>query len=261
VHAVAQPAGSLWLHLQYFYMAEDEIIKHTKKAYAIFTTAGNGWKHKLKEIFVEILIIVFAVSISIWLHNWSESKHDQKEERAFFIGLKKDLEADITNMTNSERFYRNTLRGIRFFLAAADEQSINQDSINKYSGIFFSSTDLDPHIGRYEGLKSSGKFKIIENEDLLNNIINLHESIIQRIQDLNEKYYRHNEKVETLVSQNAQLAKNGQVTNSAFIANRSDFKILLNISGGFISNNLIPVHETGINKCNEIIIQIDEALK
>jgi hypothetical protein len=242
-------------------MAEDEIIKHTKKAYHIFSSGEHGWAHKLREILVEIIIIVFAVSVSIWLHNWSESKHDQKEAKEFFAGLKKDLEADITNMTNSKIFYANTLQGIRYFASAGDGNNINQDSISKYSGIFFNSTDLEPHIARYEGLKSSGKFRIIENKELLNNIIDLHESIVQRIQDLNDKYYRHNEKLETLISQNTQLTRNGQVTNSALIVNRSDFKILLSKSGGLIANSLIPVHETGINKCNEIIREIDAELK
>jgi hypothetical protein len=41
--------------------------------------------------------------------------------------------------------------------------SINQDSINEYADFFFSSADPDPHLGRYEGLNNSGKFKIIEN--------------------------------------------------------------------------------------------------
>jgi len=242
-------------------MAEDEIIKHTKKAYKIAHSTENSWQHKLKEIAVEIAIIIFAVSASIWLHNWSEGIHDRKEEKEFLIGLKEDLKNDLTNMTHSKIFYENTLQGARYFLTNGDGKNMNKDSVNKYSGIFFSSTDLDPHISRYEGLKSSGKFKIIENQELLNNIINLHEGIIQRIQELNEKYYRHNEKLETLVSQNAQLGKNGDVLNPSVIVNRSDFKILLNVNGGIILNNIIPANEAGIKKCNEIIKQIDEEIK
>ncbi len=242
-------------------MAEDEIIKHTKKAYSIFKSTETNWKHKLKEIVIEVLIIVFAVTVSIWLHNWSEQVHDKKEERAFFEGLKKDLEIDITNMTSSKGFYDNTLRGIGYFLQIGSGMEINKDSINKYSGVFFNSTNLDPLIGRYEGLKSSGKFSIIENKELLNNIITLHESIIQRIQDLNDKYYRHNEKLESLVSQNTALDNMGHISNALQVINRSDFKILLTISSGIIKNNILPAHVKGINKCNEIIGEIDAELK
>jgi len=63
-----------------------------------------------------------------------------------------------------------------------------------------------------EGLKGSGRFTIIENQELLNNLIELHESIIQRIQDLNEKYYLHNQKIATLIAQNTILGKNGKGT-------------------------------------------------
>lgn len=242
-------------------MADEEIMKHTKKAYGILKSKESNWKHKLKEIIVEILIIVFAVTVSIWLHNWSEQQHDKKEEKEFLIGLKEDLAIDIKNMTNSKLFYENTLNGARYFLGIGNSTILNRDSINKYSGIFFNSTDLDPHIGRYEGLKSSGKFKIIENKELLNNIITLHESIIKRIQELNEKYYHHSEKLEALISQNTQLAKNGEIANVLEVTSRSDFKILLGITEGFIANNTIPANGVGINKCKEIITQIDTELK
>jgi len=138
---------------------------------------------------------------------------------------------------------------------------MNQDSINKYSGIFFSSTDLDPNIGRYQGLKSSGKFRIIDNKELLNNIINLHESIILRIQELNDKYYRHNDKLESVIFQNTRLSPNRQIENASMVTSRSDFKILLSVNGGIIVNNIIQAHEDGINKCNEILKQLDEELK
>jgi hypothetical protein len=242
-------------------MSEQEVIKHAKKTYAILKSTENGWKHKLFDIIIEILIIVFAVSVSIWLHNWSEQIHDDKEAKEFFNGLKKDLEIDISQMTNSKVFYENTLSGIQYFLAVGDGKNINKDSVNKYSGIFFSSTDLDPHIGRYEGLKSSGKFKIIDNPELLNNIINLHESIIRRIQELNDKYYQNNEKLESLIIQNIRLANNEKITNASTIVNRSDFKILLKIKMELIVYNIIPAHVDGINKCKEILKQVDKELK
>jgi Family of unknown function (DUF6090) len=242
-------------------MAENEIIKHAKNAYAITKSSGKSLRHKLYEIFIEIVIIVIAVSISIGLHNWNEKRHNIKEEKEFLLGMKKDLQTDIRNMTSSQELYGYTLHGISYILKTGNADNLNQDSIMKYSDCFFSSTDLDPHIGRYEGLKGSGRFTIIENKELLNNLIELHESIIQRIQDLNGKYYLHNQKIATLISQNAILGKNGKVTNAVSIAGRSDFKILIGTMGGLIANNIIPIHKTGILKCREIIEQIDRELK
>ncbi|MEI6683086.1 MAG: DUF6090 family protein [Bacteroidota bacterium] len=242
-------------------MAENEIIKHAQKAFSIMKSPGKDIRHKLGEILIEILIIVIAVTISIWVHNWNEKRNEKREETAFLTGLKKDLQCDIENITSSRNFYASTLQGISYFLKAGSVQTINLDSINKYSDCFFSSTDLDPHIARYEALKSSGRFIIIENKELLNDIIELHESTIKRIEELNVRYDRHTQQIASLISQNAILGKSGQVTNSASMLGRSDLRILMSTSWGLIANNIIPIHKTGISKCQGIISRIDQELK
>jgi len=81
---------------------QDEITKHTRKAY-------KAWKHpqhspweKVKEIIIEICIIVFAVTLSIWLHSWSEHRHEQDEARAFLKDLKDDLQSDIKELAEQK---------------------------------------------------------------------------------------------------------------------------------------------------------------
>jgi hypothetical protein len=242
-------------------MTENEIIKHAKKVYTVFQSAGIGIKDKLKDIVIEIVIIVFAVSISIWFHNWSESIHDHGEEIEFLTGLKQDLQSDIDNMEGSRDFYITTVQGIRYFLNSSKGGSLQKDSIMKYSSVFFSSTDLDPHVGRYEGLKSSGKFKIVRNKELLNTIIDFHETLVQRIQVLDEKYYQHKEKLEAVVEQHVELSKDGSIRNAGQVLKRSDVRILLELSGGLITNNIIGVHDRGIKKCHDIMSQIDKEIK
>jgi hypothetical protein len=242
-------------------MAELEVIKHAKKAYKIVKTENMGFKAKLIDILTEIVIIIFAVSISIWLSNLSERHHDRKEEKEFLSGFKKDLQNEISRMKNSKDFYLNTLKGIGYFIRASSQTSLNRDSVNRYSSIFFSSTDLYPQIGRYEGLKSSGKFKIIENRELLNNIIELQETIVLRIQTLNEKYYQHAQKLEAIVEQNVKLGDKMEIINAVDVVKRSDMIILLSTSVGMIKGNIIGIHDVGITKCEQIISQIDEELK
>ena len=76
-------------------MAEQEVIKHTKKVFNILGNKNSSFWHKLKDFVLEIFIIVFAISISIWFHNWSEHKKEQKTAKTFLIGLKGDIQADI----------------------------------------------------------------------------------------------------------------------------------------------------------------------
>jgi len=51
-------------------MAEEKIIKHTGEAARALMKENVSWKKKLQEFFFEIFIIVIAVSITLWFHNW-----------------------------------------------------------------------------------------------------------------------------------------------------------------------------------------------
>ena len=81
-------------------MSENEIVKHVEAAYKVANDPEKNWLHKLKEILIEIFIIVFAVTLSIWFHNWSDSLHEHKEEREFLRGLKTDLQAFVYEFEN-----------------------------------------------------------------------------------------------------------------------------------------------------------------
>jgi hypothetical protein len=82
---------------------QDEIIKHTKNIYSEMNNKNHSFKEKVKEILTEILIIVFAVTLSIWLHSWSEERHEHKDAQTFLIGLKEDLQNDISKLEKTKK--------------------------------------------------------------------------------------------------------------------------------------------------------------
>jgi hypothetical protein len=84
---------------------EHEIQGHAKKVYKVWKNPSAKTTEKIKEIAIEIGIIVFAISLSMSFHNWSEHRHEQKEVKAFLIGLKSDLEADIKEMNGDIERY------------------------------------------------------------------------------------------------------------------------------------------------------------
>jgi hypothetical protein len=161
-------------------MAEQELAKHTKKVYKIWSSQEHGFWHKLREFLIEIFIIVFAVSISIWFHNISEKRHDRAEGRKFLIGLKSDLEKDIIEMKADSLGYQEHLQ---LFDKLVDTSTNFKDSsfINRAKEIFTSTIFLAPNISRFEALKYSGKMNTIENDELLDEIINLYEEKIPRL--------------------------------------------------------------------------------
>ena len=166
-------------------MAEQEVIKHVKHAVDV-ARSKRPWMHKLQEILLEIVIIVFAVSLSIWLHNWSESRKDRDEERDFLTGLKQDLLADMQEMKGDSATYENVLQGLAYFTRIGGGEVLNADSAALYRPILFSTVQIDPRIARFEALRGSGRLGIIQDKELLVHITDLYTKSFTHLRRIND---------------------------------------------------------------------------
>src|SRR5471030_1035241 len=86
-------------------MAEQEIAKHTRNVIGLFNKSEHGWRHKLGEVALEIITIVFAVSLSIWLHGLGEQRHEQAQVRTFLLGLRHDIGRDVRQIEELNAAY------------------------------------------------------------------------------------------------------------------------------------------------------------
>lgn len=155
-------------------MADQEIAKHTKTIWRLMRAEHPFW-HKVREMLLEIVIIVFAVSMSIWLHSIGEHRHEQAQVKTFLLGLKRDIQSDIAQVGDVVAFHHAS--DLRYaYLASLDSQAApERDKFNAAYGYLTTNSFLVPRVGRYEGFKSSGKLTNIENGTLLEKIINLYE--------------------------------------------------------------------------------------
>jgi hypothetical protein len=158
-------------------MAEQEIIKHTKKIFGIWETKSS-FLHKLSEFVAEIFIIVFAITLSIYFHDRSELRHQRHEAKEFLFGLRQDLKTDIEEMSSDKNSYQNSGTVFRYITSRKLNESLNADTIRKYSNWIFNTTGLIPNSGRFEGFKSSGKMGTIENKELQDHIMDLYQENI-----------------------------------------------------------------------------------
>jgi hypothetical protein len=140
---------------------QEELAKHTKKIYKTLTKPGHTMLEKLKDVAVEIFIIVFAVTLSIWLHSWSDHRHEQKEVGDFLKGLKEDLTKDIAMLEHKKSNISQLDSGYQVLLKTANLPAVINSSL-----FYFNVSVIRPAIGRYEGFKSSGKIGLIENDSL-----------------------------------------------------------------------------------------------
>ncbi|MET0855937.1 MAG: DUF6090 family protein [Telluria sp.] len=155
-------------------MADQEIAKHTKSMWRIMT-AEHGFWHKVREMLLEIVIIVFAVSLSIWLHSVGEHRHEQKQVQTFLLGLKRDIQSDISQTNEVVAFHRASDQRYAYLAALDPLAPPDSEKFDAAYGFINSNNFLVPRLGRYEGFKSSGKLTNIENDALLEKIVNLYQ--------------------------------------------------------------------------------------
>jgi hypothetical protein len=137
---------------------------------------------------LEILIIVFAVSLSIWLHDKSDHRHQQNEVKEFLLGLREDLLSDLEEMKDDRQSYLDQGRTFRYITTANPNTSLDRDSLQKYQGWLFNTTRLEQNNGRFEGFKSSGKIGTIEDKTLQNDIMDLYQENIPSLYSATDPY-------------------------------------------------------------------------
>lgn len=163
---------------------EEEVTKHTKKIYHVMKGSQSFWQ-KVKEVSVEIFIIVFAVTLSIWLHGWSDHHHEQKEASDFLKGLRGDLTSDIRLMEENRDSAIRVVANFRALLALDDHQVIDTTGAGAISHrLDFMMNATHANIGRYEGFKSSGKMGTIEDDSLKQAILVYYQQTIPNLDDL-----------------------------------------------------------------------------
>src|SRR5215831_19915120 len=128
---------------------QDEVAKHTKKIYRAWKNPQHSVIEKGKEIIIEIFIIVFAVTISIWFHNWSDHRHEQDEVKEFLRGLKDDLTEDINQLQiNKDSIaHLDSSYYFLFSIQKNDERSTAIDDGLIYHNLRFDLRVTRPNIG------------------------------------------------------------------------------------------------------------------
>jgi hypothetical protein len=231
---------------------QEEVAKHTKKIYQAVTKPGHTILGKIKEIAVEIFIIVFAVTLSIWLHSWSDHRHEQKEVSEFLNGLKDDLRKDSGLLEANKKSAIRLDSNFHALTALVESHAIDtaaDKTISHY--LYFDLVVTHAGIGRYEGFKSSGKIGMIENDSLKQQILEYYE---QTLPDLTsgENY------VNTLQLRilDSEIDKGDKTTLKDFV---KSFKIraLLNL-GTYNVEGRIRDYDSTMKQANNIIGLIDD---
>jgi hypothetical protein len=166
---------------------QEEVKKHTKNIFKV-VKSDHSFRKKAKEVFVEVLIIVFAVSISIYLHGWSAHRHEQKEVRVFLTNLREDLVKDIENLKSDKDVYMQMNKRYKDVLNLTEFQLDSTAKVGNKVNIPFHVFGNKINNGNYEGFKTSGKIGYIENEHLKKKILAYYQKDVLDIIEMDKLY-------------------------------------------------------------------------
>ncbi|HEY4112259.1 hypothetical protein [Puia sp.] len=151
-------------------MAEEKIIKHAGDAARALLKKEHSWKKKLREFFFEIFIIVVAVSITLWFHNWNDHLHEQRLARDFLVGIRADLKVTADKLAEHRHDYQHTLDYYDAIWKQISENRIDKAYMDSLSGNLTNMVGFTFDNSRFESFKSSGNLRLIENQPLMQNI-------------------------------------------------------------------------------------------
>lgn len=234
-------------------MAEQEVIKHTKRIFGIWKTQ-NTFLHKLSEFVGEILIIVFAITLSIYVHDLSELRHQRHEAKEFLLGLKQDLKTDIEEMNSDKESYQKSGTIFRYIVRRKMNEPLNVDTMRKYNNWIFNTTGLIPNSGRFEGFKSSGKIGTIENKELQNYIMDLYQENIPSLIVSTNVYTSRKQKLFEFLESNVKRTTDTTSNLLSVLASDPAYNICSSLT---YVKEIVGRYDTCINKMKAIISSID----
>jgi hypothetical protein len=229
---------------------QDEVVKHSRKILRIFKKPGQTFMKKLQEVAIEIFVIVFAVTFSIWLHGLKEHSREQKEVRVFLKNIRQDLSKDIEWMRTDKETFQGEINKFKIIL------SLTPDSLKKQNtDVGFPMRLFMNRInsGNYEGFKTSGKIGYIENEDLKRMILGFYQQDALLILEINDTYNQNLVKTLDFLL----LATDNQEDESILKPNVQS-KIAFMI---MIGENIVRSYDKAIIKhAEEVVKKIDEEI-
>jgi hypothetical protein len=233
---------------------EHEITGHSRKVYKIWKNPAISFWSKFREIGIEVLIIVFAVSLAAYLERKREHSSEQKEVKAFLSGLKTDLLRDIEEMKQDKKTYLRYQAACSYFAGIKPGEHVSKDSIDKYYGTLLNTTGLLVNDGRYQGFKSSGKINTIENGELQNDILDLYQEDIPALLASSNYYSAIKQILLNYLLENIKRNPDGSNNIATVLTTEKAYNTISLLA---YTQNILHTYDIVIDKSRKIIETID----
>jgi hypothetical protein len=234
---------------------EHEVHGHVKKVYKAWKNPHKNAWGTFKEIAIEIGIIVFAITLSIWFHSWSEKRHDQAQVVSFLKDLKIDLTKNLKQFEVQKKQYEYFQNSFIFFYYSQSKKDLPRDSLAKYLPAIQQTDPFITRTGQYEGFKSAGKLINIEDKKVLTDLTGLYQEDIPLIISSINEYNTFKFKMQDQAIQLIKMDKSGMSNlDEVILVPRVKVYCQILASTESIQNNLT----SAITKSKNILAAIEK---
>jgi len=241
-------------------MSEEKIIKHSQKAVHIIAEKKTGWRHKILGLLEEIAIIIFAVSVTLALHNWNDGRNERKMEREFLTGIRSDLKNEILNLQGGVTDLKYTVNYYNTAWKQIINRKIDSAYIDSNSGQLNTTSYFVFDNGRFESFKSSGYLRLIENQTLLKHLTSLYMVALPFQEHADEMIYgARRENFNTYIGTKAPIDAN-KVVHVSKLLNDPAVKYQIMYYGGYLQERIRQKSEL-IIVIKRVIAEIDKELE
>jgi len=241
-------------------MAEEKIIKHTGEAAHALLKKNVSWKKKIQEFLFEIFIIVIAVSITLWFHNWNDHLHEKHLVKDFLTGTRADLKFDADKLETDIASFQHTLDYYDTIWAQIRENRVNRQFVDTGGGNLVNMLGFAYDNSRFESFKSSGNLRLIEDQSLMQDITRMYTVLLPDRQESDRLVFqeRRNQYI-TYIGSKTPIGPDGYSQISGFV-NDPAIRFQIMWQGNML--NEIKQHKIRlIQQIRQLVTKIDEELK
>lgn len=128
----------------------------------------------------EIILVVIGILIALQINNWNESKKERVQEQKYLIEIRKNLEADYTQIESVGLQYQNIISKIdslHIFIKNAEPATTDYKKLFNYILAVSYVPKFNPQKNGYNNLVSAGDINQIQNQELTKKIASHYNSI------------------------------------------------------------------------------------
>ena len=241
-------------------MAEEKIIKHTGDAVRALGKKGSSWKKKLGEFLFEIFIIVIAVSITLWFHNWNDHLHEKALAKDFLIGIREDLKITADNLDTAMVNYQHTLDYYNTVWNQIQTNRVDKHYVDSLSGNLTNMVGFLFDNSRFESFKSTGNLRLIENHQLLEDLTRMYtETLPGRAESDKIIFQERRTQYITYIGSRVPIGPDGNSQVSGFINDPAiRFQIMWQ---GFLLNEMKDQKINLAKQIRSLVAEIDRELQ